>query len=377
MSARLPSLLCALLLSGLQAAQADDTVFANGVEPRWIAGYHVGYQRDLYPLPEVDFSSLTHLMVGRATPNPNGSINTHFDIDTVNGPIWAQQVASAARAAGVKAVLMVGGAGEYSGWVGAAAPANRPAFVANLLAAMDNLGFDGLDLDWEPLQAGDEANFLALAQALRTQRPNIILSVPVGWVNANFAATPNPFWRQAAPLFDRINVMSYDMAGAWDGWASWHSSALAGSGGNTPSSVETSLDYYRRSGVPRARLGMGLPFYGTCWRGVSGPGQAGGWVVASDNTLSYRNIVQSYYSPARRQWDAAAQVPYLAAAQAFGPQQCTFLSYDDEQSVAAKGAWLRRNGYAGTIIWTIGQGYFAELPPGQRNPLLQAVKAAF
>lgn len=366
-----------LLLAAAAAARADDTVFASSFESRWIAGYHVGYQRDLYPLSEVDFSALTHLMVGRVTPNANGTLTTHFDIDVVDGPIWAQQASNAAHAAGVKAVLMVGGAGEYAGWVGAAAPANRATFVSNLLATMDNLGFDGLDLDWEPIQTSDEANFLALAQALRQQRPNLLLSVPVGWVNANFAATPNPFFRDIAPLFDQINVMSYDMAGAWDGWQSWHSSALAGAAANTPSSVETSIEFYLRSGVQRTRLGMGIPFYGTCWRNVNGPRLFGGSVVASDNALSYRNILHSYYSAGLRQWDALASMPYLGSSQAFGPQQCNFLSYDDEQSVAAKGAWARRNGIGGTIIWTIGQGYIPERPAGQRNPLLQAIRAAF
>jgi chitinase len=374
----LPRFVLLLCLSGLPAAAfADDTLFASSFERRWVAGYHVGYQRDLYPIAEVDFSTLTHLMVGRVTPNANGTVNTHFDIDNVNGPIWAQQASTAAHANGVKAILMVGGAGEYAGWVGAATAANRATFVNNLLATMDNLGFDGLDLDWEPIQTADEPNFLALAQALRTQRPNLVLTVPVGWVNANFASTPSAFFRSVAPLFDQINVMSYDMAGAWDGWQSWHSSALAGAGGNTPSSVETSIDFYLRSGVRRTRLGMGIPFYGTCWRGVNAPRLFGGTVVASDNALSYRNILQSYYSAPLRQWDAAASMPYLGSVNAFGPQQCNFLSYDDEQSIAAKGAWVRRNGIGGTIIWTIGQGHIPERPAGQRDPLLQAIKAAF
>lgn len=374
----LPRFVVLFCLSGFAANLfADDTLFASSFERRWVAGYHVGYQRDLYPIAEVDFSTLTHLMVGRVTPNANGTINTHFDIDNVNGPIWAQQASAAARANGVKAILMVGGAGEYAGWVGAASAANRATFVNNLLTTMDSLGFDGLDLDWEPIQTADEPNFLALAQALRTQRPNLVLTVPVGWVNANFASTPSAFFRSVAPLFDQINIMSYDMAGAWEGWQSWHSSALAGAGGNTPSSVESSIDFYLRSGVRRTRLGMGIPFYGTCWRGVNAPRLFGGTVVASDNALSYRNIMQSYYSPPLRQWDAAASMPYLGSVNPFGPQQCNFLSYDDEQSIAAKGAWARRNGIGGTIIWTIGQGHIPERPAGQRDPLLQAIKAAF
>lgn len=357
--------------------RADDTLYASGFEKPWVSGYYVGYQRDLYPIADVDFSVVTHLMVGRVTPNSNGTLNAHFDIDLNNGPVWARQAASAAHANGSRAILMIGGAGEYAGWVGAASAANRAIFVSNLLATMDDLGFDGLDLDWEPLESSDQTNFRALAQALRTARPNILLTVPLGWINNNFAGNPDPFYASLAPLFDQINIMSYDMAGGWDGWQSWHSSALSGAGGSTPTSIETSVDYYRRAGVPRSRLGIGIPFYGTCWQGVSAPRQNGGTVIASDNALSYHNIMQSYFSANRYQWDAVANVPWLGSTTRFGPAQCNFLSYDDEASIAAKGAYTRRQGLGGTIIWTISQGHFPLRPAGERDPLLQVIKAAF
>jgi chitinase len=35
----------------------------------------------------------------------------------------------------------------------------------------------------------------------------------------------------------------------------------------------------------------------------------------------------------------------------------TYLTYDDEQGIAEKGAYVRNNGLGGAIIWTISQGY--------------------
>jgi chitinase len=369
----------AVIVALATAAHADttDTVYASSFEKAWVSGYYVGYQRDLYPIDQVDFDVVTHLVVGRVTPNEDGSVDTHFDIDPVTGPAWAREVAQATHAAGAKAVLMVGGAGEHANWVGAASPANLDTFVDNLLAAMDDLGYDGLDLDWEPIETGDEPRFIALAQALRTRRPDMLLTVPLGWINANFANPVNTFAGEIAPLFDQVNLMTYDMAGGWPAWRSWHSSALAGHGGNTPTSVQVSVDYHLAAGVPRAKLGIGIPFYGTCWRGVAGPGQDGGFVQASDNAMSYRNIVDDYFAEDRRQWDAGAFVPYLGSNVPFGPQQCTFVSYDDEESIAAKGAFVRQNGLGGTIVWTISQGHLPERPPGERDPLLRAIGEAF
>lgn len=371
------ALLVAASVAPTAADAAGGNIFSTSFEGSWIAGYHVGYQRDMYPIADIKFADMTHLIVGRITPNANGTVNTTFDIDPTNGPQFAIAASAAAHAHNVKAILMVGGAGEYNGWVGAASAANRATFVANLLSTMDQFGYDGLDLDWEPINTSDEPNFRALAQALRTARPNILLTVPVGWINANFAGTPSAFYPTIVPYFDQINVMSYDMAGPWDGWQSWHSSALFGSSGNTPSSIDTTVDYYLRSGVPRRKLGVGIPFYGACWRSVTAPHQTGGVFIASDNTMSYRNIMANYYSAAVRHWDPVAMATYLGSSSMLGPSQCNFVSYDDEESIAAKGAYSRQHGLGGTIIWTIAQGYLSTRPVGQRDPLLDAIRAAF
>ncbi|MEP7044974.1 MAG: glycoside hydrolase family 18 protein [Dokdonella sp.] len=377
----LPALFAACVLGSSAAhagMRANDAIFASGFEsPRWVAGYYVGYERDLYPIAEVDFSAVTHLMVGRARPLADGSLTTDFDIDAVNGPIWAQAAVDAAHAAGRKALLMIGGAGEIDGWRGAAADANRATFIANVFAAVDTFGFDGLDLDWEPLDDSDRPDFQALAATLRSSRPGLILSVPVNWVNANFADPPDAFWGQLAPLFDRINVMTYDMAGPWDGWQSWHNSALHGESPNTPSSVASSLVFYASSGVPAAKLGVGIGFYGYCWQDVTAPHQDGGTIAAGDGTMSYANIIENYYSSLTYVFDASARVPYLSSITPIGSNACTFVSYEDAASIAEKGALVRAQGFGGTIIWTISQGHLADQPPGQRDPLLDAVRAAF
>jgi len=362
----------------LAGAGTADTIFVDGFEPsRWVLGYYVGYEPDLYPIGDVDFSAITHLMVGRARPTAGGDVTTDFDIDDVNGPVWAHAAVNATHAAGRKAVLMVGGAGEIDGWRSAASSANRDFFVGQLLAKADEFGFDGLDLDWEPLEDGDRADFQALAQALRSARPGLILTVPIGWVNSNFVDPPDPWWGEIAPLFDRIDVMTYDMAGPWEGWQSWHNSALHGETGTTPSSVASSVAFYLASGVPAERLGVGIAFYGYCWQGVTGPHEDGGSIASGDGTMSYANIIENYYTPSVRVWDSTAFVPYLSSAAPLGDQSCNFVSYEDEQSIAEKGALVRTQHLGGTIIWTISQGHLADRPAGQQDPLLDAVRAAF
>ncbi|MBA3471296.1 MAG: glycoside hydrolase family 18 protein [Herpetosiphonaceae bacterium] len=351
-----------------------------GGAPRWVSGYYVGYQRDLYPVAAVDFSAITHLIVGRIRPASDGSVITDFDIDPVNGPAMARALADRAHQNNRKAILMLGGAGEHAGFVAAAQPARRAAFVQNLLATLDDLGYDGIDVDWEPILDSDRPLLLALLQDLRAARPGILLTIPVGWVNANFPGAVDAYYAQLAGLVNQINIMSYDMAGNWDGWESWHFAALGGHSPSRPSSIETSVGSYLSAGVPAVKLGIGIGFYGSCWRGVTQPRQPLNGQVSqgeSDNAMSYANIMQHYYQPAVRSFDALAKVPYLSSAAGLGPQSCTFISYEDAESIAAKGTYVRSQGLGGTIIWTIGQGHIATAPVGSRDPLLLAVRQAF
>lgn len=353
-----------------------------GGPARWVSGYYVGYQRDLYPPEQVDMSLMTHLVVGRIRPAADGGVIANFDIDDVNGPAMARTLSTRAHQAGKKAILMLGGAGEHGGFVGAAAPANRARFVANLLRVMDELGYDGLDVDWEPIETADRAPLLALLHDLRAARPNIILTVPVGWVNNNFRGDADAWYAQLAAAVDQVNLMTYDMAGNWGGWESWHHSALYDEAPHRPSSVSSSVQAYLDAGVPAERLGIGIGFYGSCWRGVTEPrvaldGRPGVSQGNSDNSMSYTNIVASYLTAGARRWDAAARVPYLSLPQAAGPQGCNFVSYEDEESIAAKGQFVRSKGLGGTIIWTIGQGRLPNAPDGSRDPLLKAVHQAF
>ena len=272
---------------------------------------------------------------------------------------------------------MLGGAGEHAGFVGAASSANRATFVANLLRTMDELGYDGIDVDWEPILDADRAPLLALLQALRSARPGMLLTIPVGWVNTNFPGEIDAWYAQVAGVVDQMNIMTYDMAGPWGGWVTWHHSALAGHAGNHPSSVQGSVAAYRAAGIPASKLGIGLGFYGSCWRGVTAPLQtvgSGATLVASDNAMSYRNIMEQYHETGAARWDATASVPWLTFSAPKGPQQCTFVSYENPESVAAKGTWARAAGLGGAIVWTIAEGHIPYA--AEKNPLLRAAYEA-
>ncbi len=360
-----------------KSAVATVTVTRTQPPPgnKWVSGYYTGWNADLYPPEKVDFSALTHILVGRVTPRPDGTVNTQFD--NSNGPAIARTLSTRAHQAGRKAIIMVGGAGEHDGWVGAASNANRARFVQNLLNAMDSFGYDGLDIDWEPVEAADKPFLLALIQELRAARPQMLLTMPIGWVNSNFPEDADPWFANLVPYLDQMNVMSYEMTGPWGGWLSWYTSALTGESGLHPTSVSSSLNAWVNAGIPKTKLGMGIPFYGMAWRNITGPYQPyTDWsdYVGSDNSFTYRKILQLSATGTYR-WDAAAQASYVTFDVPVEDGTVRWISYDSPQAIAAKGAFAHDNGFGGTIIWTINQG--CTDPATGANPLLDAVKGAF
>lgn len=371
------ALAAGVLLSGAAGLGAAPSGAAT--TSRWVMGYYVGYQRDLMPPAQIEWSRLTHLVVGPVTPRANGTLDTSFDIDAMRGPALARNLARLAAAHHVVPMLMIGGDGSHDAWA-AAASAHLAQLVDNLVSVLRAYGYAGLDLDWEPIDPADQPHLSALVDALRHRLPHAVLTMPVGWVTRTFP-TVSPFYARIARKLDRIDVMTYGMAGAWDGWRTWHSSALTGAGPATPSAVDVTVRSYRNAGVPAGKLGVGIGFYGSCWAGgVTAPHQRwqpGSRIVADDNIMSWVNIRNRYYRAANYHYDTTAQAPYLGYARPHGPQHCTFVSYENVRSITAKARWARRHGLGSLIVWTINQGHLRTAPAGHRDPLLAAARTAF
>ena len=101
--------------------------------------------------------------------------------------------------------------------MGAASNQNRAAFVQNILARMDEFGYDGIDMDWEPVETADRAPLKSLICALRATRPNMILTMPVGFASSNFPGAVDAYYAEIAVDLDQINIMTYGMSGNYDG----------------------------------------------------------------------------------------------------------------------------------------------------------------
>jgi chitinase len=359
---------------------------------QWVLGYYVGYQINDYPIAQIDWSGLTHIAFAPMLVNANGTLDLGFSDSNGTGPADAKALSAAAHAHGVKALLMLGGAGAGGNIAANATPAKVGALADTLLAGMDQLGYDGIDLDWEDSVNVDD--LIALAQQLRAKRPGVVLSYPAGAINGNFQ-TVDPKMVTLAKSLDRFNVQTYypSTAVAGQGWDSWFVAPLSGKTGATPIAIDDTLDRYATAGIPKDKLGMGMAFYAICYTGgITGPHQPTNGttqqIVGGDNNYPLSRFFEANgtfdkSAAGEKKVDAASSVPYLSLAAAVNDAGCgastRYISYDDETSILAKGAFSKSNGYGGIIVWTIQEGWLKPNAAGGRaqNALMQALKQGF
>jgi len=336
----------------------------------WSMGYYASWEADQYPISEIEWSGLTHIAMAFYLPNQDGSMTLAGGTAKL-----ATDLIAAAHTHGVKAIASIGGADSQTSFKQATASGTVATFATNLVALLTTTGYDGIDIDWEPMDKADEPAVIDIANRIRRAKPDTLMTLPIGAINVNLGADLSGFAAIAA-VYDQLNIMSYGQAGTWSGWKSWHSSALYQTDSATPTSIDSTVKLYLAAAVPAAKLGIGIGFYGLCYSSpVTGPDQVlnGSTLVASDGAISYASIMTNYYSATARQWDSLARVPYLSFATAHAPDGCTYISYDDEQSIAEKGAYLKAKGLGGVIQWELNEGYLPTAAAGQRNPLLKAI----
>jgi len=344
------------------AANPTDAPSASSL---WSLGYYASWDTTTYPVSAIEWSGLTHVAASFYVPQTDGSLSL-----LGANPQTMQDLVTAAHAHNVKAIASIGGSDSGTAFEAATTGATRATLVANIVSTVQSAGYDGVDIDWEPIDASDEPIVIDLANKIRAAVPGAIMTLAIGYINPNDPPDTSQY-AQIAAVYDQMNVMSYGMAGAWSGWYSWHNSPLYQQDTHTPLSIDETVKAYEQAGVPAAKLGVGIGFYGLCYSTpVTAPDQPlnGSTIVADDGTMSYAHIMSAYYAQNVAQFDSLAQVPYLSFTSAHGPEGCTYISYDDEQSIAAKGSYVKSNGLGGVMQWEINEGY-----TNGQSPLLVAI----
>jgi len=266
---------------------------------------------------------------------------------------------------------------------------SRQTFIFSAIPFLRQHNFDGLDVDWEYPKTSDRENFVAYLKELReafefeaeeSGNTRLLLSaaVPVGPDNVRGGYdVPS-----VSKYLDFINLMAYDFHGKWEKQAG-HNAPLfppsSDSEWRKQLSVSFAAKMWTRLGTPKEKLVIGMPTYGRSFTlsdpsqyVVNSPAKDGG--KAGEYTreagfLAYYEVCDMLIEGANYIWDDEMKVPYLIR----GDQ---WVGFDDEKSIRNKMDWVKSNGFAGAMVWTVDMDDFngTVCGSGVKYPLIGAMR---
>ncbi|MEK7254579.1 MAG: glycosyl hydrolase family 18 protein [Bacteroidota bacterium] len=281
---------------------------------------------------------------------------------------------------GVRVVISVGGWTMSEQFPSICASAEkRRRFAESCREIIGRFGVDGIDIDWEypGYQAhngssADRENFTLLLEAIRDTFDVMTAETGKSYLLTScFGVSPNRLafieWHKVKHLLDFVNLITYDYYGLDHHQTNHHSPLFSPAKGLTGYDMSSTVQHLMEEyDVPAHKITVGIPFYGKAIKTKGDPDLH----VASRKSRDAKTFPEDVGSPmfynilARQglfnyQWDSLAQAPFLQGKHKLN----TFVTYDDERSVAQKARFILEQNLAGAIVWDI-TGDYVESSPG-------------
>ncbi|KAF9431163.1 hypothetical protein BGZ94_007614 [Podila epigama] len=273
----------------------QQTVFANHQQGAFVVcTYFVAWaiyarNHNVFDLP---VQNLTHILYAFANLDADGRVflgdpwadtDKHFEDDSWNDT--GKNLYGNFKRLGLlkkanrhlKVSLSIGGWTWSTNFSSVASSRDKRAnFVRTSIELMNNLGLDGLDIDWEyPKTSEDAVNYVSLLRELREGLdayarekgdpvPYLLTgAMPCGESNYGLLRL-----NEMNQYMDAFYLMAYDLAGSWSS-AAGHQSNLYGG----ELSVNKAVEHYISQGIPPHKVIVGMPLYGRVFQNTDGIGK--------------------------------------------------------------------------------------------------------
>ncbi|KAI8063346.1 glycoside hydrolase superfamily [Gilbertella persicaria] len=273
--------------------------------------------------------------------------------------------------------------------------AKRKTFVNNIVKLVAEYNLDGVNLDWEypndpngmscNQRQKDTANYLLFIKHLRKEldakypkiHKIITLAVTTRPFNDEKGHSIKKLDQDWSKTVDTFYVMAYDISGSWMVQAGPNAPLKPASARYYETSVTQAITAWYNAGIPKTKLTLGVPFYGTVLKTQSKVHAAGLYVkLANNNAIKgdkydeyaadpcpgaaksytggyqwrsiHANGIQSNKDGWKTYWDSRSVTPY-----AFHANDKKFLTFDNVKSLQAKVNYVKSQKLGGAMIWSL------------------------
>ena len=295
-----------------------------------------------YASDRVDFDSVTHLAWHYVDMTSTGTIFNESSWLTY-GPSFVDE----AHAAGVKVHLNIMPHPSSTETAGSKMrsvlgnSAYRARVVAEMAALVDEVGADGVSIDFEGLGSSTKDEFTLFVQEMAASVDEVIVATPLAFGGGYD-------YDELAAAADGLFIMGYDAH--WSGGnpgpvVMLDDGPLPGGGSWPYWDLRWSLNDYRTWGAPNDKIIMGLPLYGRSWPAASDaiPGTG----ADSDEAYSMSVCRDSYLSVYGERYEDVAESAWTWT----GSRQ---IWCDNIDSLEVKISWALDEGIQGVGFWEVG-----------------------
>ncbi|KAG5951817.1 hypothetical protein E4U53_002256 [Claviceps sorghi] len=236
----------------------------------------------------------------------------------------------------------------------ASTPQGRETFAKSSVELLKNLGFDGIDIDWEYPQNEQEAqDYVQLLAAVRGELDGyaaksannyhfeLTVACPAGATNYEKLDMPG-----MDKYLDFWNLMAYDYAGSWDRLSGHQANLFPTGKPSTPFSTSAAVEYYTSHGVASKKIVLGMPLYGRAFENTDGlgkPFQGVGEGTWENGVFDFKKLPLEGSEVC---FDEKAQASYC-----YNAAQRKLVSYDTAPVARTKAEYIKERGLGGAMWW--------------------------
>lgn len=272
----------------------------------------------------------------------------------------------------LKTLLSVGGWSYRENFVNVTDRAWREEFARSSVALIEDLGMDGIDIDYEYATNETKEATVELLNRVRheldrlskrTDSGAFLMSyaAPCGaedWINLDISRMDHHL--------DMWNLMAYDFSGDWSPITTPASNLYPdpnpqGSG----VSVKQCADYYLGAGATARKINIGMPTYGTAFNGTSGMWTP--YTCLGDGEQDEPGFFADRHLPLSGEMDVYYNAK-IGASWSYSPNTTHLTSFDIPYLALEKAKYVVEHNLGGMAYWSVDSDWSAAPAASSTSP---------